>query len=79
MAIFGGKPVHLDLSDEELEDIEELDTRGPIEREEDERADIIEFEADIRLAKDKKGYDEYEEEIDKLNAAIDDKYFEDSD
>ena len=66
------------LSNEEIDEIEMLDARGPDELEEDARADEIEVTSRVRLKHDEKRHDDYEEGMDELNELIDEKYFGDS-
>lgn len=61
------------ISDEEME---ELIRKGPDEIEEEERADKIDVVSQIRLKQDKQKRDDYEDDIDAYNDAVDRLYYE---
>ena len=61
------------MSDEELASLME---KGPNEIEEEQRADEIEVISGVRLRQDKGRHDDYEEELDEYNDAVDARYFD---
>lgn len=61
------------MSDEELASLME---KGPNEIEEEQRADEIEVISGVRLRQDRGRHDDYEEELDEYNDAVDARYFD---
>ena len=57
-------------------DFERYSERGPCEIEEEQRADEIEVISGVRLRQDRGQHDDYEEELDEYNDAVDARYFE---
>lgn len=75
--MLGGQGYSLEpkiMSDEELALLIE---KGPNEIEEEQRADEIEVISGVRLRQDRGRHDDYEEELDEYNDAVDARYFDD--
>lgn len=74
--MLGGQGYSLEpeiMSDEELASLIE---KGPNEIEEEQRADEIEVISGVRLRQDRGRHDDYEEELDEYNDAVDARYFD---